>query len=123
MDADSQIDADCARGTEVCPAKRISKIQRVRAVREIQDADAHGCLSPTAAVQRLGRRDVKDRARSDAAGFKAGDRLLTLDGRWTDSVADCYFAASRLQPGARVAAEVLRDGKKQTLKIEVLSGL
>jgi hypothetical protein len=22
-------------------------------------------------------------------------RLLTLDGRWTDSVADCYFAASR----------------------------
>jgi len=57
------------------------------------------------------------------AGVKAGDRLLTLDGRWTDSVADCYFAASRLQPGSKVAAEVLRDGKKQTLQIEVRSGL
>ena len=58
-----------------------------------------------------------------AAGLKAGDRLLTLDGRWTDSVSDCYFAASRLQPGSKVAAEVLREGTKQTVQIEVRSGL
>jgi hypothetical protein len=57
------------------------------------------------------------------AGFKAGDRLLTLDGRWTDSIADCYFAASRLRPGNRVSAELWRDGKKQTVEIEIRSGI
>jgi hypothetical protein len=57
------------------------------------------------------------------AGLKAGDRLLTLDGRWTDSLTDCYFAASRLQPGRRVAAEFMRDGKKQTVEIEVRAGI
>ena len=58
-----------------------------------------------------------------AAGLKAGDRLLTLDGRWTDSVADCFFAASRLQTGARVRAEVMRDGKKMNLQIQVRPGV
>jgi len=58
-----------------------------------------------------------------AAGLKTGDRLLTLDGRWTDSVEDCFFAASRLQPGTRVRAEILRDGKKQTLQIQVKQGV
>src|SRR5262249_18393518 len=27
------------------------------------------------------------------AGLQAGDRLLTLAGRWTDTVPDCYLAA------------------------------
>jgi len=57
------------------------------------------------------------------AGIKAGDRLVTLDGRWTDSVADCYYAASRLQPGRRVTAEIVRDGKKHTVQLEVRSGI
>jgi len=52
-----------------------------------------------------------------AAGLKAGDRLLTLDGRWTDSVGDCYFAASRVRPGTAVPATVMRDGKEKRLKI------
>jgi hypothetical protein len=42
------------------------------------------------------------------AGFKEGDRLLVLDGRWTDSVADCYAAASVLTPGTTVEATVGR---------------
>ncbi len=33
-----------------------------------------------------------------AAGLKQGDRLLTLDGRWTDSILDCYQAASHVRP-------------------------
>ena len=58
-----------------------------------------------------------------SGGLKAGDRLLTLDGRWTDSVEDCFFAASRLQPGAPVRAEILRDGKKMDLRIQVRQGV
>jgi hypothetical protein len=58
-----------------------------------------------------------------AAGLKAGDRLLTFDGRWTDTVNDCYLAASYVRPGSTVAATVLRDGKKTTLKIKAQAGL
>ena len=36
------------------------------------------------------------------AGLKADDRVLTLDGRWTDSVADCYQAAEGVRPGQTV---------------------
>jgi PDZ domain/Aspartyl protease len=58
-----------------------------------------------------------------AAGLKAGDRLLTLDSRWTDTVNDCYLAASFVRPGSTVAATVLRDGKETTLKIKANAGL
>jgi S1-C subfamily serine protease len=57
------------------------------------------------------------------AGLKAGDRLLTFDSRWTDTVNDCYLAASFVRPGATVSAIVLRDGKETKLKIKANSGL
>lgn len=60
---------------------------------------------------------------AEEAGIKVGDRLLTLDGRWTDSVADCYFAASRVRPGSRVTAEVLRDGAKRRVQLEIRPGI
>ncbi|MCS7045288.1 MAG: aspartyl protease family protein [Gemmataceae bacterium] len=56
------------------------------------------------------------------AGLKPGDRLLTLAGRWTDSVEDCYFAASRLQVGIAADAEIIRDGTKQKIKITIRPG-
>jgi hypothetical protein len=58
-----------------------------------------------------------------AAGMRAGDRLLSLNRRWTDSVADCYFAASRLRPGAAVTAVVSRQGKQIELKLTPRAGL
>jgi hypothetical protein len=58
-----------------------------------------------------------------AAGLKAGDRLLTFDSRWTDTVNDCYLAASFVRPGSTVTAIVLRDGKETKLKIKANSGL
>jgi aspartyl protease/PDZ domain-containing protein len=58
-----------------------------------------------------------------AAGLKQGDRLLTLDGRWTDSVEDCFYAASRLQLGTPVRAEILRHGVRQELQIQVKQGV
>lgn len=57
------------------------------------------------------------------AGLRAGDRLLTLDSRWTDSVADTFYAASRMEPGRVARAVVRRDGKDVNLKITVASGL
>lgn len=58
-----------------------------------------------------------------AAGFKAGDRILTLDGRWTDTVNDCYLAAGQVRVGSPATALVLRDGKKLLLKVTVRAGL
>jgi hypothetical protein len=58
-----------------------------------------------------------------AAGLRAGDRLLTLDGRWTDSVADCYFAASHVRPGSRAVLVVRRGGKEVELTVTVGAGL
>jgi hypothetical protein len=58
-----------------------------------------------------------------AAGLKAGDRLLTLDSRWTDSVVDCYAAASRMRPGNPASAVIQRDGKKMELKVQLRQGI
>jgi hypothetical protein len=68
-------------------------------------------------------KDVLADSPAAAAGLKVGDRLLTLDGRWTDTVIDCYLAATLLRPGTPATAKVLRDGKKLTLKLTVRAGL
>ncbi|MFO0807454.1 MAG: aspartyl protease family protein [Gemmataceae bacterium] len=56
------------------------------------------------------------------AGVKAGDRLLTLDGRWTDSIADVFHAAAAIKPGQAVEAVVKRDGKKVPLTVAPAAG-
>jgi hypothetical protein len=58
-----------------------------------------------------------------AAGLKTGDRLLTLDDRWTDSVADTYAAASQVKPGTAVKVVVKREGKEIELTVKPSSGL
>ncbi len=57
------------------------------------------------------------------AGLKAGDRLLTIDGRWTDSLADLYEIASHLKPDTTVPMGVKRAGKEMELKIKLRAGL
>lgn len=57
------------------------------------------------------------------AGFKEGDRLLTLDGRWTDSIADTYAAAALLRPGTAAIAQVQRGKEKLQLKVTIRAGL
>jgi predicted metalloprotease with PDZ domain len=56
-------------------------------------------------------------------GLKAGDRLLTLDDRWTDTVLDTYLAASLAKPGTEVKVKVKRDGKDMELTVKPVSGL
>jgi len=58
-----------------------------------------------------------------AAGLKAGDRLLTLDDRWTDSVLDCYVAVSAIKPGTAVKVTVQRGGKEMAFTVRPKSGL
>jgi hypothetical protein len=57
------------------------------------------------------------------AGLKAGDRLLTLDGRWTDTVADTFTAASLVKPGRAAVVVVKRGGKDVTLTVKPAKGL
>jgi membrane-associated protease RseP (regulator of RpoE activity) len=58
-----------------------------------------------------------------AAGLKAGDRLLTLDGRWTDSLVDLYTAAAHAKAGDEISVVVQRAGKKVDLKVRPSAGL
>jgi membrane-associated protease RseP (regulator of RpoE activity) len=57
------------------------------------------------------------------AGLKAGDRLLTLDGRWTDSVADLYTAAGFVKPETAVKVVITRGKKEMTLTVKPTAGL
>jgi hypothetical protein len=58
-----------------------------------------------------------------AAGLQAGDRLLVLDGRWTDSINDCYAAAADVRPGSSVRITVRHDAKERQLTVHVQPGL
>jgi hypothetical protein len=57
------------------------------------------------------------------AGLKVGDRLLTIDGRWTDTLADLYEIAGHIKPGVTVPLSIKRDGKEMVLKIKPRVGL
>ena len=66
--------------------------------------------------------EVFDDGPAAKAGLKVGDRLLTINSRWTDQVADCFEAMSFAQPAAEVRMEFVRDGKKQVLRAKSAVG-
>jgi hypothetical protein len=57
------------------------------------------------------------------AGLKKGDRLLSLDGRWTDTVADSFVAAGHVKPGTAAGVVIRRDGKEIELSVKPRAGL
>jgi len=57
------------------------------------------------------------------AGLKAGDRLLTLDGRWTDSVADTHQASGFIKPGKTAVLVIKRGETELKLKVSPVNGL
>jgi membrane-associated protease RseP (regulator of RpoE activity) len=70
--------------------------------------------------------DVKMVASGGAAaeaGLKAGDRILTIDGRWTDNLGDAYTAASFAKPGRTVVVTARRDGKEIKVTVSPKLGL
>jgi membrane-associated protease RseP (regulator of RpoE activity) len=66
---------------------------------------------------------VMDGSAAAKAGLKTGDRLLTIDGRWTDSVGDAYQAAGYIKPGKTAPVIIKRDGKEMKLTVTPTSGL
>lgn len=66
---------------------------------------------------------VRAGSAASAAGFKSGDRLLTLAGRWTESVEDVYRAAGHTPPDKPTKVTVRRDGKEFELTVTPRSGL
>jgi hypothetical protein len=60
---------------------------------------------------------------ADKAGLKRGDRLLTLDGRWTDSLADLYDAAGYVKAGTTVKVRIQRGGKEMDLEVTPTKGM
>jgi hypothetical protein len=55
-------------------------------------------------------------------GLKEGDRLLTLNGRWTDSETDLANAAGFVKPGRAAKVVVSRDGKEVELTVTPTKG-
>jgi membrane-associated protease RseP (regulator of RpoE activity) len=60
---------------------------------------------------------------AEKAGVKVGDRLLVIDGTWSDSIEDVYRAVSQVKAGRTIEVKVRRDGKEQVLKVETKAGL
>ena len=56
------------------------------------------------------------------AGLKVGDRVLTIDRRWTDSIGDAAVATQSIKPGTSTEVKVLRDGKELMLKATPVKG-
>jgi hypothetical protein len=57
------------------------------------------------------------------AGLRAGDRLLSIGHRWTDSEADVYCAAGFIWPGKQVSLVVRRGQNEITLSARPREGL
>jgi hypothetical protein len=68
-------------------------------------------------------KDVVPGSAADRAGLKRGDRLLTLDGRWTDSLADLYDAAGYVKGGTTVKVRIQRGGKEMDLEVTPAKGM
>lgn len=60
---------------------------------------------------------------TDKAGLKRGDRVLTIDGRWTDTMPDLYEAASYVEAGTAVPVRIKRAGKAMEVQVTPSKGL
>src|SRR5260370_18343 len=67
--------------------------------------------------------EVLPRGAAAEAGLQAGDRLVSLDGRGTDSVADCYRRAGYVKPGTAVRIVIERQHKEMELFVKPSPGL
>jgi hypothetical protein len=81
---------------------------------KVEKADENGGVRIT---------EVAAGSAAEAAGLKVGDRLMTLDGRWTDSVQECWDAAALVKPGQAATVKVFRDGREMELEVKPRLGL
>lgn len=66
--------------------------------------------------------DVDDESPAAKAGFKTGDIVVEFDGERVRSVRQFTRLVQETASGRSVAAEVVRDGQKTTLKVEPSDG-
>lgn len=66
--------------------------------------------------------EVYPQSPAESAGLQKGDRLLTLDGRWTDSPAEVAEAASHIKPGREVPLTIRREGQERRLVVKPARG-
>ena len=57
------------------------------------------------------------------AGMRAGDRILLLDGRWTDTTEDCFEAVSQIPAGQNTLLQVKRGDKTLMIHVQPHAGL
>jgi membrane-associated protease RseP (regulator of RpoE activity) len=67
-------------------------------------------------------KEVMPGSAAEKAGLKKGDRVLTIDGRWTDSLPDLYTAAGYIKPGKAAPVVIKRDGKEMEFQVKPTSG-
>ncbi len=60
---------------------------------------------------------VREGSPAEAAGLKAGDRIVRLAGRDVRNVYDYTQALSEMKAGQQYEVEVVRDGARQKLKV------
>jgi serine protease Do len=53
------------------------------------------------------------------AGLKQGDTIVTANGEAIDDAKDLSRTVAGLKPGSKVPFEIVRDGKRQTIEVEV----
>ncbi|MFM7152114.1 MAG: PDZ domain-containing protein [Gemmataceae bacterium] len=68
-------------------------------------------------------RSVVRGSAAEKAGLKPGDRLLTLDGRWIDTIEDLYEAAVHVKPGRTTPVTFERGGQTQKIMVTPEAGL
>jgi len=68
-------------------------------------------------------KDVFKGSAADKGGIKTGDRILTIDGRWTDSVVELIETAGLIKSGSAVPVTLLRSGKEMKVQVSPASGL
>ena len=56
------------------------------------------------------------------AGMRAGDRILLLDGRWTDTLEDCFEAIAQIPPNQSVILQVKRNSKTMPISVKPRDG-
>lgn len=68
-------------------------------------------------------REVRRGSAADSAGMKAGDLLVSIDGRWTTNLNDAYEAAQTIKPDQTIQVVILREGVTMSLSVTPREGL